>query len=349
MKRFLLYGAYGYTGKLIAHLAADYGLTPILAGRSEEKLKELSNETGFDYKAFDLSDTEKLHTAMKEVDTILHCAGPFINTFEKVVEACLETGTHYLDITGEVDVFEPIKKADSRAREKQIMLLPGIGFDVVPSDCLAVHLKNSTPDAESLTLAIFTKGGISHGTAISSASRLGQGAKVRKGGELIAVPYGYKVREFDFDGEKASGSTYQWGDLSTAYHSTGIPNIETFMTNLPISIGMLKMMSVLKGMIGLSFVQQFIQKQIKKRPAGPSEEARDKGYSMVWGEVLNAKGEKQRAVFKGPEAYTLTAHTSLMALKKINAGEVKPGYQTPSAAFGKDFILELAGTEIKFI
>jgi short subunit dehydrogenase-like uncharacterized protein len=349
MKKILLYGAYGYTGKLITNLAKNYGVAPILAGRSEEKLQKLAAETGFPYEAFDLDDTATLHAAMAEVEVILHCAGPFANTYERVMEACLATGTHYLDITGEIDVFEPMKKHTQRAQEKGIMLLPGVGFDVVPSDCLAANLKAAMPDATHLTLAILTKGGISHGTAISSASRLGQGGKVRVHGELKSVPHGYKVREFDFDGQKATGSTIQWGDLSTAFHSTGIPNIETFMTNLPMSIGTLKTIGYLRWLIELPFVQRYIQAQIKKRPAGPSDQAREKGYSMVWGEVSNANGQSQKGIFKGPEAYTLTAHTSLMAVNKIHAGEFKPGFQTPATAFGKDFILELADTEIKLL
>ena len=177
MKRFLLYGAYGYTGKLITHLAKDYGLTPILAGRNEEKLRQLSEESGYSYKTFDLSDGNALREAMSEVDTILHCAGPFYLTYDKVLEACLDTGTHYLDITGEIDVFEPLREASDRAKEKGIMLLPGVGFDVVPSDCVSANLKSLLPDAQSLTLAIYTKGGISQGTALSSASRIGHGGE----------------------------------------------------------------------------------------------------------------------------------------------------------------------------
>src|ERR1700730_6262083 len=152
--RFFIYGATGYTGKLTARTAKEKGLKPILAGRNEAKLKAIAEPLGFQSRAFDLSERTKLDAALAEVDAVLHIAGLFSSTSKPMADACLRTGTHYLDITGEIDVFEALAARDAEARQAGIMLLPGVGFDVVPSDCLAVHLKEKLPDADDLKIYI---------------------------------------------------------------------------------------------------------------------------------------------------------------------------------------------------
>ena len=92
-----------------------------------------------------------------------------------MVEACLRLGKHYLDITGEISVFEAMARRDKAAKQAGMMIMPGVGFDVVPSDCLAVHLKNLLPTATDLTLAFYGLGGISHGTQATMTMNAGSG------------------------------------------------------------------------------------------------------------------------------------------------------------------------------
>src|SRR4249919_1940035 len=99
---FLLYGANGYTGDLIAKYAAQYGLRPILAGRREEAIKPLADQLKLSYKVFDLTDSTQLIAALLGIKVVVHAAGPFINTAREMVDACLECGTHYLDINGDI-------------------------------------------------------------------------------------------------------------------------------------------------------------------------------------------------------------------------------------------------------
>src|SRR5690606_2601806 len=152
---FLIYGANGYTGELITHCAVERGMLPIIAGRNAAAIKSLAEKHGLEYRIFSLDETEKLDAALKEVAMVIHCAGPFSLTSRQMGEACLRTGTHYTDITGEIAVFEACAAVDKKAREAGIMIMPGVGFDVVPSDCLAVHLKNLLPSATHLTLAFY--------------------------------------------------------------------------------------------------------------------------------------------------------------------------------------------------
>ncbi|KAB2863717.1 MAG: NAD(P)H-binding protein, partial [Anaerolineae bacterium] len=134
--RWILYGAYGYTGELVAEEALKRGHTPILAGRSAEKLIPLAERLGLEYRVFSLDDTPALKNALADVDLVFHAAGPFIYTASPMLDACIETGTHYVDITGEILVFRKTFKRDEAARQKNIALISGVGFDIIPTDCL---------------------------------------------------------------------------------------------------------------------------------------------------------------------------------------------------------------------
>ncbi len=343
---FLLYGANGYTGDLIARLAGTYGLSPILAGRSEHKIRPLAEELGYDYRIFDLSDSTAMDKALGEVPVVLHAAGPFERTARPMMEGCFRTGTHYLDITGEITVFEMGRRLDKKAKEAGILLMPGTGFDVVPTDCMALHLKEQLPDATELKLAFSALGGgVSHGTATTMAENLGESGAVRKDGKIIRVPTGHKTRWVPFQEKERFCMTIPWGDVSTAYYTTGIPNIETYMGIAPSSYKYVKLQRYFGWLLRSSLVRNFVKSRIDKRPAGPSEEQRKNSKSLVWGMVRNEGGEERQARFSGPEGYTLTAHMSLIITKRVIEGQAPAGFQTPAAAYGADLIMELEGTQ----
>lgn len=344
--QFLLYGATGYTGQLIAEYAASFGLKPILAGRSEAKVKALAESLGLEYRVFDLADTAALDAALKETPVVLHAAGPFMFTAKPMLEACLRTGTHYLDITGEIAVFEMAVRMDKKAREAGIMLLPGAGFDVVPTDCLALHLKNRMPDATHLQLAFAgLGGGVSQGTAATMAENLGEGGAMRKDGKIVKVPMGHKSMIVPFRDKSLFVMSIPWGDVSTAYHSTGIPNIETYMGFSPSAYRWVKLQRYFNWLLRTSFVRNIVKKRIKERPAGPTPEQRARSKSFVWGRVSNAEGKVLEAQLVTPEGYTLTALTSLLIAKKVLNGNAPVGFQTPAKAYGEDLILEVEGAE----
>ena len=145
MGEFLIYGANGYTGKLALQEALRRGLRPIVAGRNREALAALAAPHRLPVRAFDLADAGTVASALNGVALVLHCAGPFSATCAPMLEGCLAVGAHYLDITGEVDVFAHCHAQDARAKAKGIVVLPGSGFDVVPTDCVAAMLKRELP------------------------------------------------------------------------------------------------------------------------------------------------------------------------------------------------------------
>lgn len=225
----LLYGANGYTGQLIARYAKDYQLTPVLAGRNELAIQQLATSLNLPYVVFSLDDATIIQEHLQEVQLVIHCAGPFSHTAKQMVEACIATNTHYIDINGDISVFEKIKTYHAAAEKAGIMLMPGAGFDVIPTDCTALHLKQQLPDATHLQLAFISYGGqTSHGTATTMAARAGEKAVIRENGKLVKKPLGFKGMWITVNGKQRFVMSLPWGDISTAFHTTGILNIEVF-------------------------------------------------------------------------------------------------------------------------
>jgi len=345
---FLLYGANGYTGELIARYAAEYGLHPILAGRREEVLKPLAAKLNFPWKVFDVNDTAALLSALKEVKLVVNAAGPFQFTAKQIIDACLQTSVHYLDVNGDISVFEFIKRYDEAAKQAGIMLLPGSGFDVVPTDCTALLLKKLLPDAVESKLAFATiGGGLSHGTATTMVSKLGEGGAIRKDGKIISAPLGQKGMWVDFSTGSNGGTkkffvmTIPWGDVSTAHFTTGIPNIETYTGISPKVYRLVKLQGLFNWLLRTNFIRKIIKKKIDKRPAGPSDEQRSRAMSLVWGQASNSKGETKTVRMSCADGYTLTMQSTLLISKKVLDGNFKSGYQTPASAYGENLVMEL--------
>ncbi|MBX7054180.1 MAG: saccharopine dehydrogenase NADP-binding domain-containing protein [Pyrinomonadaceae bacterium] len=339
---FLIYGANGYTGELITRMSAERGLKPILAGRSEGKVAELAAKYGFEHRAFSLDDDAALDAALGEVDMVLHCAGPFSITSLPMVKACIRNNKHYTDITGEISVFEACAAFGKKAEEAGIMLMPGVGFDVVPSDCLARHLKDRLPTATHLSLAFYGMGRISHGTQATMTMNVGRGGAIRKDGKITPVPAAWKTREIDFGAAKKTGVTIPWGDVATAFYSTGIPNIEVFTVVPPDGLRLMKISRYLGWLLATKFAQKYLQANIP--PGGPSDDERARGKTLMWGEARDPQGNRVESRQQGPEGYTLTAIAALNIAEKILAGSFTPGYQTPAKAYGADLVLEIDGT-----
>ena len=343
-KPFLIYGANGYTGELITRVAVERGMRPVIAGRNSGKIEELAKRHGLDFRVFSLDEKDKLDAALREVEMVLHCAGPFSITSRAMVEACLRTEKHYTDITGEIAVFEACAAMDARAKEAGVMLMPGVGFDVVPSDCLAKHLKDMLPTATQLTLAFYGMGRISHGTQATMTMNVGKGGAIRKDGKITAVPAAWKTREIDFGEVKKTGVTIPWGDVATAFYSTGVPNIEVYTIVPPSVLKMMKLSRYLGWLLATKPAQNYLQKQIP--PGGPSDEERVKGKTLLWGEARDDSGNHVESRMQCPEGYTMTAEAALNIAQKILDGNLMPGYQTPAKAYGADLVLEIEGVSL---
>lgn len=346
MEKIVVYGSYGYTGKLVVDECREKNLAVILAGRKGEALEKQSQASGYPYKIVDMDDHQALLDLLKEGKVVIHCGGPFRHTAKKMADACLETKTHYTDITGEYGVFELLAGYDGKARDAGITILPGAGFDVVPSDCLALYLKNKLPTATHLQLAFtMSKGGLSRGTKKSMTEGLGYGGMIRMHGKLVPINLGDKIMEVDFGGFKTPALCIPWGDISTAWRTTGIPNIEVYTGATTGMIRTARRSKYLNWLLRLSWVKKMMLSKIDKQPGGPSEEKLTTGRSYLWGKVWNDQGQQVEARLETVSGYLLTAKTSVLIAEKILRGQVKTGYQTPAMAYGEDLIMEIEGSK----
>ena len=347
-KKWLIYGANGYTGQLIARQAAQRGLHPVLAGRNKESINTIAAEVGFDSLVFDLEDTAAVNKALQGVSIVLHCAGPFSATSQAMIEACLANGCHYLDITGEISVFANAHKQSDEARRADIVLMPGVGFDVVPTDCLAAKLVKALPAATSLTLAFESGGHMSPGTAKTSIEGLAGGGCVRKDGKLKWVPLAWKTQEIPFKHGKRLAVTIPWGDVFTAYISTGIPDIEVYMSAPPSSIMQMKRMRMLKPLLAMHWVQNLMKKRIEKSVTGPEIDERQKTQMQLWGEARTADGRSVSATMTTPNGYDVTVTASLGIVEYLLENDVEGGFYTPSLLMGADYASSLPGVTLDF-
>ena len=338
-KDWMIYGATGYSGKLIVARAVQAGLRPVVAGRSQAKVEALAQQYGLDYRVFSIDMLQQSDALIGQMDLVLNCAGPFSQTAEVVMQACLKQQAHYIDITGEIDVFEYAASLDQAAKERGVVLCAGVGFDVIPTDCVAAKLKKMMPDATHLTLGFDSRSGFSPGTAKTSVEALPNGGKVRKEGEIITVPLAAKTRKIDFGGGEKLSMTIPWGDVSTAYHNTKIPNIEVYIPSSPGMVKQLKRMNWVKPLLRLGFVQNLLKKRIDKKVKGPDEATRHKLKTFVWGQVKNQAGEIKEYRIQVANGYEVTADGGvIVAQALLESHSDAKGYHTPSMLLGDGLV-----------
>jgi short subunit dehydrogenase-like uncharacterized protein len=344
-KQWMIYGAYGYTGELAAREAVRRGQRPLLAGRSEQKLLPLAQELDLEYRTFDLGQAQE---GLSAVAVLLNCAGPFSATARPLVDGCLQLRVHYVDITGELPVFQFCHSQDARAKQARIILCPGTGFDIVPTDCLAAILKEQLPDASEINLAFFSGVRPSHGTARTLLENLGKGGLIRRNHKLIPVPSGYRLRRIPFPSGRRWAMTIPWGDVFTAGISTGVPNGMVYV-GLPLSIGLvMRAANPMRGLLSTRLAKKWLDRAVERHFAGgPDEHARSRRRAELWGEAVNATGGRVVARLTTPNPYTMTADTAVeIAMHCVNASDTA-GYVTPSMLMGSRFICSRPGVEFE--
>lgn len=342
MNEWMIYGANGYTGELIAREAKTRGLKPILAGRNEKAIISLAKELELNNRIFNLSDPGDIIYHLTGVKLVLNCAGPFSHTSQQMIKACIQSGTDYIDITGEISVFEYAHSQNALAEEANIILCPGVGFDVTPTDCIAAQLKQILPDANYLALGFQSNSVLSPGTAKTAIEGLALGGKVRIDREIQTVPLAWKTRLIDFGKGEQLATTIPWGDVSTAYYTTGIPNIEVYIPISAKRLSILKRANYIRRLFGLSFIQSYLKKKAAKQK-GPDIEQLKSQLTYVWGESKNAQGESKTIRITTTNGYALTVASSVGVAEYLLKNKIKGGYKTPSQLMGSDYITKLPG------
>lgn len=331
----VIYGAYGYTGQLVLDLAIAAGHRPILAGRNREKLRALAEPLGLEHRAFRADDSEAVREVLGGAAVLLNCAGPFVETADPLVRACLDVGCHYADVTGEFMVVEAIAEMDPLANAASVVLCPAVGFDVVPTDCLAAQLKAQLPDATRLTLSLQSNMGVSKGSAKSVINLFAEGPLIRRNGRMTRVSRRALIRKVDFGAGRVRCAPVPWGDLVTAWHTTGIPNIDVVF---PLRAGTFELLiePIMRGAFNSPWVRKRLISLIDRRVEPPGEKELDEVGVVLFGEVENARGDRRAAIMDCPNGYALTAKAAFVTVEHLLEYEGEGGYRTPSQLLGAD-------------
>jgi short subunit dehydrogenase-like uncharacterized protein len=343
----MIYGANGYTGALIAREAKSRGKSPILAGRNEPQIAALRNELQLPARVFSLGSPPAIAEALRGISLVLNCAGPFSQTALPMMRACIAARAHYLDITGEIAVFESAHRLDAEAKAAGVVLCPGVGFDVVPTDCVALMLKRALPEATELALGFDMTGrNMSKGTAKTFVESMGNTGMVRRGGRLVEFPIGRGGRRIDFGRGERRAMPIPWGDVFTAHYTTGIPNIAVYTPISPLSAAISRLNSVLAPLFRSAAAQNWLKSWVEKNVRGPDASTREANRCWVWGEARDAEGHRKTIRIATLEGYSLTVVAALAVAEHVLANEVPAGFYTPAALMGADFVLTLPGTSM---
>lgn len=343
----MIYGAYGFTAKKIAELAVQQGIRPYIAGRNERKTTQLAKELGLPYRVFSLDDPAKVVAALEGISVLLNAAGPYIETAQPMVEACLEARCHYLDIGAEFPVLETLLSYDEAAKQAGIVICPACGFDVVPTDCLAATLKQALPDASEFTLSLSSDMGISPGSAKSGLGLFARGCIVRQGGDLRRVSRGSTARTLDYTGAEQTYAAVPWADLVSAWVSTGIPNIQVLLV---LRMGRVEILlePIVRRLLAFDGVRGLLTRLINSKMTPPSDEELASTPVTLWGEVRNAGGDVVRATMSGPNGYQFTIDAALLfARALLNPDDHQlcspAGYMSPSQLLGANVASDKLG------
>jgi short subunit dehydrogenase-like uncharacterized protein len=343
----LIYGASGRMGGLISRLAAAAGQPHVAAGRDLETVLAHADRLLLPHRVFSLDHLDKVERALADIAVVLNAAGPFGETAPRLAEACLRTRTHYLDLAGEVPEIEAMRQLDRRGREAGVMLMPGVGFAVVPSDALAARLKRRLPAATHLRVACEIEGRMSGASWLSLLRDLRRPGVRRVDGELVPARPAEERLRIDLGGGRRVAVTDPWrGDLVTAYWSTVVPDIDTYAVQ-PAALRWALRSGILRSLAAGRGAHPLLRR-LMRRTAGAGEPA--PGATRLWAQVEDAAGRRVTARLRGPEAASFAAHTALWVAQRVLAGQAPVGFQTPSTAYGPDLIdrlqREVPGVEV---
>jgi short subunit dehydrogenase-like uncharacterized protein len=324
MKKLMIYGATGYTGRMAAERAAATGTPLILAGRNEAALVSLAARLGVEYRVFPLEDIAVIDRSLRGVGVLLNCAGPFARTADVLMRACIRNGVHYLDVAAELDGYRLAEVLDVEARAAGVMLLPGSGGSVAMLGCLAGHAVTRANNPSSIRVAMHVSGSLSRGSAVSAMGSATAETLARADGALVARSAG-AIRKLDFGKGAVDCFQVTLPDLITIWRSTSIPDIEAFV-----------------HVTGDGFPQG----DLAALPDGPSEQERLANRYQAVAEVTSSDGSVVRSLLDTVNGYTFTATAAAEAGRRVLAGERRPGFQTPAMLFGNGFVETIADTTI---
>jgi saccharopine dehydrogenase (NAD+, L-lysine-forming) len=339
--RVLLYGATGFTGRMLAARLARAGIDLMLGGRDPAKLAGVADVVERPFRAFGLDRPAPIEAAVGDVNVVLNAAGPFTETAPAMMDACVRRGVHYLDLAGEWSVFSRAQDLSPAAAAAGVMLMPGVGFTLVASDCLMALAVDRAPGAAFLRVGLSRPLVMSRGTAVAAGRLFEPWALTRRGGALCASPLGERTHEFDFGFGLTEAVAVSMPDVVAGQHSTGIGDIEFYC-----EAGWVTRLAMRSAALIAPWTERRAWDRVAELaslawPSDPPAEALESAGFVLVVEATDRWRRKKSVRMRTMDGYSVTAFTAPEIVRRVLSGAVAPGFQTPAGLYGGELILDL--------
>jgi short subunit dehydrogenase-like uncharacterized protein len=353
--RIAVYGATGYTGRLVAGELRRRGCDVVLAGRNRAKLEILAEDLGggLDVQDASLEDPQGLRAILEPCAAVIACAGPFERHGEPVLAAAIEAGTHYLDTTGEQPFMRRVfDDYGPRATSAGVALVTAMGFDYAPGDLIAALTAEGLGALDEIVLAYSVQDfGATRGTALSALGMMGGGDMEWRDGSLVAAGNGVGRGSWTFPDPvgRQQMVRYPAGEHVTVPRHVRTQRVRTLLTAstaIPVPI-VHRAAPLVMAPFQLAMrtpLRRALAALVPRLPEGPSEEARRRSRFVIVCEA-RAGSETRRGTVTGTDVYGLTAKTTAEgAIRCASPGYEHTGALAPSQAFDPHAFMDALGS-----
>jgi short subunit dehydrogenase-like uncharacterized protein len=342
--RIVLFGATGYTGRLVADAMAERGMTPVLAARSRDKLEAMAGELGggLETAVADVSDPQSVSALVEQGDVLVTTVGPFTRWGGAAAAAATTAGAHYLDSTGEPGfIREVFERYGPAADGKGAAMLTAFGYDWVPGNLAgALALRNAGDDAVRVDIGYFIRGRgtPSGGTQASMVASMAEPGFAFRDGRVRTERAAKRVRSFQVGSKKREGVS-----VGSSEHFT-LPRVAPGLREVNVYLGWFGPMSRPMQVFSLGtsvpgasrLLKMAGERFVKGSTGGPGVDARAKIGSHIVAVAYDEAGRELAEVnVKGVDGYTFTGRVLAWGAQLAADGGLQgTGALGPVDAFG---------------
>ena len=345
-----VYGATGFTGRLVARELDRSGADFVLSGRNPDKLADLAGslDSTPPTRAIAVEDRAGLRDLFDGCPTVIACAGPFTLHGEPVLEAAVAAGSDYLDTTGEqpfirlaYDTYGP------KAANGGTAVIPAMGFDYVPGDMIAALTATGLGRLDTVRLAYATSFQMTRGTMLSALEMIKGGDLRWHDGRLEPAPQRVSRGKFDFGPPLGAQpmTRYPAGEHVMLPRHLDVRNVETMLSAGSIAPGPLADLTPLiarpAGILMRTPIRRAAVSLISRLPEGPDEAARRDARFTIACEAEAADGTTRSGRISGIDVYGITAAMIVKGAIASACGDIEAsGGLSPAQAFDPNLFLD---------
>lgn len=352
--RILVYGVDHFMGALTSRAAMRAGLAHVAAGRNIAPVAQhaaaLARETAADEGAvlaeprtFTLGDAARIGAQLDDVSVVVNCAPLDGGDLATLMQACMTTGTHYIDLAASRAHVAALVAEDEAARRAKVLLMAGAGFDFAAADAVAARLAYMLPGARAVTLAV-KRGTLTQAEARALVAALRETGETVKNGQFVPARAGERTLEVDFDKGPETAWLAPWrGEAMAARHRGGYSTVESYEVLPEKAARALEPGTFANRMFRRGWGLKGLERKLSRGQLSPTSAELKRGRAVIWGEARTPDGQVRRARLETPEPHLYSAEAAILLARRAAEGAAKPGFQLPSALGGAALVEEIPG------